>query len=292
MNKHLLPLIVLCGLASPGFSAEAPATPSRTRLTGPLADGTPPPPAPEKPKFIVRRENILKAETHAQGGRQITVQQITPIDLPPPPEEIAPVEVTPAMRALWDQHRAKFTRQEFIRLGATVYRSKSTPTRSHITLWQPDENPADTVAFTPVIFWSSADFCLLTSLPTFIGSDGKSRSLFIAWGVQDIDRTAARYAGYGQKYRAPSAPALPSGPASFKIISGQPTPATLAAIQSLHDLYNDEFPRLQAAYQGRERLRLSQEAEQKANPPQPKNLTLNYWHLPSTPTATPEGGAK
>ncbi len=293
MKSHCFLLIAtVCHLASPGLAAEAPASPARAHLTSPLADGTPPPPEPEKPKLIVRPENIIAAETHAQGGRQITVQQITPIDLPPPPEAISPVEVTPAMRALWDQRRAQFPRNELIRLSATVYRSKNSPTRSLVTYWQHEENPAEASAHTAITFWSSADFALLTAFATFDGSDGKPRSLFMTWGVQDNDRISTWLARSGKVYQAPKSPKLPVGPAAFKVISGEPTPDTLIAIQSLHDLYNNEQPRLQAAYEGREKAQLLAAAEAKAHPPQPKNITLNYWHLPSTPTATQEGGAK
>jgi hypothetical protein len=38
-------------------------------------------------------------------------------------------------------------------------------------------------------------------------------------------------------------------------------------IQSLHDLYNNEYARLKTAYEGRERARIEREAYLKANPP-------------------------
>lgn len=290
MKTHL-PLVVLCGLISSGFAVEAPAPITAARITSPLSDGTPPAPEPEKPKLIVRPENIVSSETHEQGGRQITLRQITPIDLPPPPEAPAPVEVTPAMRALWDQRRAQFPRQELVRLGATVHRSKSAPTRSHVTLWQADENPDDSISSSPVVFWSSADFALLTSFATFQGNDGKSRSLLMTWSERDDNRISAWLSKNGTVYQAPKSPELPTGPATFKVISGQPTPATLSTIQSLHDLYNTEQPRLQAAHDSRQQAQRLAAAQAKANPPQPKNLILNYWHLPSTPAAQ-EGGTK
>ena len=60
-----------------------------------------------------------------------------------------------------------------------------------------------------------------------------------------------------------------------------PTPQTLASIQSLHDLYNNEHDRLKEAYDGRERAQRQHEAELKANPPQPKDIVLNYWRIDS-----------
>ena len=63
-------------------------------------------------------------------------------------------------------------------------------------------------------------------------------------------------------------------------------------IQSLHDLYNREFQRLLTAYQGREQARLAQVAELKAHPPQPKDITLNYWRIGGGTSVLTNGGAK
>ena len=51
----------------------------------------------------------------------------------------------------------------------------------------------------------------------------------------------------------------------------------MVSIQSLHDLYNSEYARLKTALEGRERARIEREAYLKANPPQPKDIVLNFW---------------
>ena len=81
----------------------------------------------------------------------------------------------------------------------------------------------------------------------------------------------------------------PAKPPS-KLSPASPPPQTLTGIQSLHDLYNNEYNQLLTAYQGRERARLQQEAELKANPPKPKDLVINYWRI-EAPTPQ-KGGAK
>ena len=55
-------------------------------------------------------------------------------------------------------------------------------------------------------------------------------------------------------------------------------------------MYNNERGRLHTAYQGRELARLAREAELKANPPQPQNITVRYWlktTAPEIPDPTP-----
>ena len=65
----------------------------------------------------------------------------------------------------------------------------------------------------------------------------------------------------------------------------------LVPIQSLHDLYNNEFGRLKTAYEGRELARIQHEADLKAHPPQPQNLVVNFWTT-DTPKPAKKGGAK
>ena len=79
-------------------------------------------------------------------------------------------------------------------------------------------------------------------------------------------------------------PDLPKGKATFQIIGEAPAAEELVAIQSLHDIYHTELARLTTAHAGREKARIQHQAYLKANPPQPKNITLNYWRTekPST----------
>ena len=90
--------------------------------------------------------------------------------------------------------------------------------------------------------------------------------------IADLDTAQKREHGI------PKIPDFPDGPAAFTIVGTPPVdPSVLVPIQSLHDLYNSEFNRLKAAYDGRESARIEREAYIKAHPPQPKNITLNYW---------------
>jgi len=48
---------------------------------------------------------------------------------------------------------------------------------------------------------------------------------------------------------------------------------------------------LKTASEGRESARLQRAADLKANPPQPKNLVVNFWTT-DTPAPAKKGGAK
>jgi len=269
-------------------SATAPTIEPTARLIGKLPDGTPPPPQPPKPGFIAPAEDILGSATFSEGGRTITVQEIAPIDLPPPPEIVIPAEPSPALKLKLAELRARQPKIHHISLGATVYRDKEQPTRTLVTYWSFDKEEPGKVA--PITLWSSADFSLLSGIPGFISSDGRNCSLMMAWGVQNRQRNTALRSKTGRPYQGPVIPELPAGKATFLITSGTPSETTLADIQSLHDLYNNEFEKLQAAAQGREQARLVREAELKAHPPQPKDIVLNHWRVEPAMQDEKEGG--
>ncbi len=252
--------------------------PSTTRLLGPLNDGTPPPPEPQKPAFIVPARDILESKTVQQGGREITIQKIKPIALPPRPQAPAPIDFNdPAIQQRIAERRAKYPAMKMLAVGATIYHSDSSPPRSLVRLWPQ-------TAGEPVTVWSSANFALLAGIPTFATASGERASIMMVWSTLNLDRTNHLKRTYARQFPRPEIPVFPEGNATFQVVSGNPTPETLASIASLHEIYNTEHPRLLAAYQGRERARIAHEAEQKAHPPLPQNLVLNYWHTQKTTT--------
>ena len=260
---------------SPAMPAAAgPIVPTAARILGNIPDGTPPPPAPPKPKLAIAREDVLQTTTHEQGGRTITIRKIKPIDLPPPPAPAVPqasAELDAAFSQRLAEYRAAHPRSELLFLGATVFRSKDSPPRTLVRWWPMGKGEE-------ITFWSSADFALIAGgIQSFADTAGDTHSLFMGWGNVDIDRMTDLLASKGREYDAPDMPRFAEGKATFKIIKGRPAAEDLVAIQSLHDLYNSEYARLLTAWQGRERARIEREAYLKAHPPQPKDITLNYW---------------
>ena len=255
--------------------------PTTARILGDIPDGTPPPPQPPKPALIVASKDILATTTHQQGGRTITIQRIKPIALPPLPAPVSvKVDIT-AIQAGLAEFREDYPDSGMLCLGASVYRFKDAPPRTLVTYWPGGKGGC-------ITFWSSADFALISGICSFIATDGFEREIFMMWGVEDVDSITEFRAAQNSEYQGPDIPDFPVGPATFFVVGTQPAAATLVAIQSLHDLYNNGFSRLKTAYEGRERARIQHEAYLKAHPPQPKNIVLNYWR---TDKPTPAKGA-
>ena len=112
------------------------------------------------------------------------------------------------------------------------------------------------------------------------------------WSISSYKRKNSLQRKFADRIPVPAIPEFPAGNATFVITSGDPTAETLASIQSLHDLYNNEHDRLKAAYEGRERAQRLHEAKLKANPPQLKNIVLNYWRSDSAAKTAGKGAAR
>lgn len=267
-------------------SAKAPVTPTTARILGNIPDGTPPPPAPLKPEFRISKRDILDTTTHEQGGRTITIRQIKPIALPPPPAPVEPAaaEVDAEFSQRLAEYREEHPQSDLLFLGATVFRSKDSPPRTLVRYW-PGGKGGD------ITFWSSADFALIAGgINSFVDSAGDTHCLLMGWSNVDIDRIKDLQTARGLDQDEPALPDFPEGKATYQIIGEQPAAGELTVIQSLHDLYNKDHERLLTAWQGREQARLQQEAYLKAHPPQPKDITLNYWRTEKPAAFKAKGG--
>lgn len=275
------PLVFAATLAAAGFihsqDQSAPVV-TAACILGDIPDGTPPPAATPQPEFVVPAKDILQTTTHHQGGRTITLRQIKPIALPPPPAPPATVELDPEFAARLADSREVHPSSGLLFLSAAVYRSADSPPRTLVHYWPEDGGET-------ITFWSSADFALVSGIHSFADTAGQTHSIIMGWG--DVDIPPANNLA---ETDAPEIPTFPEGNATFQFSGKQPAAADLTTIQSLHDLYNSEHPRLLTAYQGREQARLQQEAELKAHPPKPKDITLHFWRT-ERPAAA-KGGAK
>ena len=205
---------------------------------------------------------------------------------PPAPVETAAVEVDAEFTKRLAEYREEHPRSGLLFLGATVFRSKDSPPRTLVRYW-PEGGHED------ITFWSSADFALIAGgINSFVDSAAETHYLLMGWGNVDIDRMSELYAAKGREYDAPDLPDFLEGKATFQIIGDtKPTAEELVVIQSLHDLYNSELERLKTAYKGRERARIVREEYLKANPPQPKDITLNFWRT-EKPATNVKGKSK
>ncbi len=264
------------------------AAPTGARILGDIPDGTPPPPQPPKPEYHIAARDVLNTTTHEQGGRTITIREIKPIALPPPPPPAGIADTEPD--AEFSQRLAEYSethpKNELLFLGATVFRSKDSSPRT-LVRWWPQGGRGD------ITFWSSADFALIAGgINSFADAAGDTHHTLMGWGNVDLDHMAELDAARGREYDAPDLPKFPEGKATFEVTGDtKPTAEELVVIQSLHDLYNSEYERLKTAYEGRERARIEREEYLKANPPQPKDITLNFWRT-EKPAATGKGESK
>ncbi|MBC8127871.1 MAG: hypothetical protein H8M99_12090 [Gloeobacteraceae cyanobacterium ES-bin-144] len=261
----------------------AEAKPNTARVIGKLPDGTPPPPEPPKPGFFVPNSEVLSSKTHREGGRNITVREIQPITLPPPPAPPPQIDrENPIVKQRIAEIRARIQNTKntlnTISLGANIYHSVVHSPRSLVSYW-PQHLQVEGERLETVTFWSSADFALLTSVPKFVDAHDNPCMMFLMWSVYDIDRTTSLFARHGRKYNPPAIPEFAPGKATYQIVSGNPDAKSLADIQAVHDLYNNEFEKLSAAYASRERARREREEWDKAHPQKPKDITLNYWRI-------------
>jgi len=268
------------------LSSVALLTPVATaRIVGDIQDGTPARPQAHRPEFVASERDVLESKVHEQEGRTITVQKIKPVALPPPPAPLprssGEAVGTIAFKQQLADYRATHPGTGVISIGATVYRTHKVPPRTLVNYWPSRGDD-------PITFWSSANFALLSGIHSFLATDGRTYNFFMTWSTIDTGRADDLSGGMP----LPDIPDFPMGSATFTIVGKPPAdPSVLVPIQSLHDLYNSERLRLKTAFQGRERARLQQEADLKANPPQPKNIVLNYWTT-DTPARAKKGGAK
>ncbi len=265
-------------------SKQPPAESSTARILGDIPDGTLPLPEPPKSIFIVPAKDVLEIRTYEQGGRTITVRKIAPIALPPQAKTAPPVDINDsAIQQRIAQVIEESPADEFLCAGATVFYPKNSDPLSHVQIWPQGKGES-------IVLWSTADFGLLSGVSSFVGADGGTRSLMLMWGITEIDTCDSLQTELGPD--APKIPLLPPGKATFSIISGVPSPQTLASIQSLHDLYNNEYDRLKTAYDGRERAHREREAELKAHPPKSKDITINYWRIVPGQATMQKGAAQ
>lgn len=287
MKRYLTALFLSGLLFSPAASAQELG---RAHIPYPIPDGTPPPPAPPKPTWTVPQQDVLSAKAYAEGGRTITVREIKPIPLPEPPpprEPSAPVQLSEEMQEKMAEFREKYAEYQLLFLGATMYRMEDGSVRSHVRIDGMKNRE-------PIVFWSSADFSLLSGIGTITDKEGYQRAIMMSWGFRDIKneaRIAARAAAAGYEYHPAVVPELASGPASYLIEQGKPDEEATLIIDSLHEILNHDEAELKRAFAGRERARKEREAYLKANPPQPRNIVINHWRV-ERENKEQEGGNK
>ena len=213
----------------------------------------------------------------------ITVQEVAPPDLPDPPPVAAPQEIDPEKAAAFRARLAQRPPRVWLFLSATVHDHGHTLLR-----WRsPGPQGTDYAA------WSNVDWELLAGCGRVV-HEGVEYHLIASL---ELVNTAARQRlaeRFGKTYVPPEIPPLPAaGTPAFVVTRGDPADtAATAAVSALHTYFQQHEAELVAARAARKAARLQYEAELRAHPPEPADVTVRFWQRehqasPAPETATP-----
>lgn len=220
-------------------------------------------PDPSNGLPLVDAAGVVNSVTYDLGDRFLTVEQVTDAILPSPPRKQLPSPVAPSVSP---QNSVPSTPYEFISLSVAIYLSNSAPPRSLVS-YTPRGGEA-------VEFWSSADWRLLTGLGSFASDNGKEWGVLMMPEVIDIEKTRRLHERHGETYLPPLIPSFIGTQASYIITKGEATEEQLEPFDALHQLYHNNYADLLASFNAREQARIEREAELKANPPVPPDITV------------------
>ena len=250
-------------------------------IPGKISDGTPSPPVPPPvlPDFkikstVVREMDVLEAPPLAglppvEGTITATVHLVEDPKLPdPPPALVPPIDSMVPPRVI-DRNLSEWSRSVFV--SAMVYDHSRTLLRCHPTGNVKKE----------IIAWSNLDFNHFSGFSKFEikAADGTVRQYSLMVSICNVDsqKQAALQARLNRSYEPPVIPALPEGQPAYLVQTNAPEPAGQQLVADLHQLYQNEGPRMAAAYQARIQAQAERRAYYLANPPIPKDVTLNFW---------------
>jgi hypothetical protein len=200
-----------------------------------------------------------------KGTINVTVQLVEDPGLPdPPPPLIAQPMEEPAVAGSLPELSEPGPNFHLIFVSATVYNHTRTYVRCGFGTGE------------EIAGWSNIDFNHFCGVGTYQvkGSDGKLRqySLMMAIGDEYTDGTG------DELTPVPALPALATGGPTFVITEGDTTDKeSMDMFQGMHDLYRVEGARMAAACQAREIAYEARKAYLLANPPVPKDVTIQFW---------------
>ena len=275
---HRIPVFFFLGALASSLLAQETA-----HVVEPVASGTP---AKPLPKLEIPAENILSTKVQNLEDHKLILQEVVPMDLPPPPEPAAPVEMTAERRAAFEARKLQIKQRRLLSLSVAVYRSERYQGKVRTLFqWRSDDRQREFKA------WSNVDAVWLSGYANFQTAT-TFYSVFMIPSEFDIDRREALVASRGRKFTPPQIPELPVTANSFVVSEGEPTPEELAPIVAIHDLFKTEGEKLRLTYEKRILAQKEEAAYLKAHPPKPEDIVVRYWRIQKSEEAVPqtEGG--
>jgi hypothetical protein len=261
---------------------------TETQITGNISDGKPgmPMPKPEPMEFEVLRSHTKRVHVvespempdvpAPEGDINVTFQLVKDPGLPdPPPLPPLPPD-DPAVLARMAEFSAKYRETQLVFVSATVYDHSRTYLRCY---------PNGGGDRKEICGWSNLDFNHFCGFATYQvkGGDGETRQygLLMGLGNENTKQRAEFLAEHDREYKVPEIPQLPdlstSGPA-FVITEGDTADKeAIELVEGMHNLYRVEGARMEEAYLARIKAHEERKAFLLANPPKPKDVTIQFW---------------
>jgi len=287
ISLRIVPILFV-SLWFSNLNAQEIATKWDVAIPGPIADGTPSKPAakPEPIDFTILSSRTTRMDvTEAPeipdlppitGTINVTVQVVEDPNLPDPPPPLPALPPDdPAVVARLAELRENYRGTELVFLSATVYNHNRTFLRIY-----PNGRVGDSVTA-----WSNLDFNHFSGFSTYRVKDAEDGTLYdlgllMGIGSTDTKRWAELAAEKGFEYNAPEIPKMPDladGGPSFVMVDRDVKGPAMDTLEQIHDLYRKEGVRMEAAYHARVKAYAERKAYLLANPPKPKDVTIQFW---------------
>ena len=287
--------MVAAPVADEGVPPATPAVEDETVIIGTIADGTPPAHAPEPrlPNFKFKSTTtarIMREEPSGVPGLPAVRKEVTATvhvvedpHLSAPAQPLQPADMSdPAGLVQVPGGLADEAESEMVCLSATVYDHQRTLLR-----WSANGTPDQEMTA-----WSNLDFNHFCGFASYT-YQGRVFSLTMGLGNESTDVLTSGERADGSATHAPLFPQLPTDGPAFVVTKGDTSDMqAMEAVTGLHELYKVEGARLKAAYEAREQASIDREAFLRANPPQPKDVTIHIWKREpgGKPSAQPANG--
>lgn len=281
-------VITASGQGERAFMQVAGTTKWDVEIPGSISDGTrpAPTPAPEPIDFKVKSSHtshmvVTKAPEMSDlppisGTINVTVQVVEDpqlVDPQPPLPVLLPDD--PAVVARMAEFTEKYKRSQLVFLSASVHDHN----RTFLRIYPNGKHDGAVTA------WSNLDFNHFSGFSTFRvkdGLDGTLHDIALLMGIGNTDnqRMGKLAKRSGMRHDVPVIPGIPDlavGGPSFIVVEGDADSPAMDTLEQIHDLYRNEGARMEAAYHAREKAQAERRAYLLANPPKPKDVTIQFW---------------
>ncbi|BCX48614.1 hypothetical protein HAHE_25220 [Haloferula helveola] len=213
-------------------------------------------PPVEVPRIAPREFRIIRDRRNLSGGRAVDATVVGDPGIPKPPEPPPSAPLTEEQLAEFASYHQTY---KFLSIGATVYNGEL----SRFS-WSYEGQH--------YVGWSNIDFCLLQGLGDIEKGETTYSMFLIAGRINDPPPES------GLTLEIPEHPELPSDEVAFVVTQGDPAnDDALQGIVALHEIYVTRKDELVIAHEKNLENARQAKAWRDANPPQPKDIKVNFW---------------